>query len=309
MSVSYLADGRAGIEGLALRSLAPSTGRAYHAAWRDWSAFRARSCGEGESEEDCLLAFVWEHYQKGRSKAAMSSALAGISFYARLGGGFDPTRSFVLAKALRGWARLRPAPADTRKPIDRHLLRKLLAVLPGVADSGFEATLFGLAFSCAFFGAFRVGELVAASGRSEDTGLLFSDVEVKVGSVLCRVARSKTDQLGRGRWVSLLAQPGDPVCPVELAAAYSPIRPQGGVQWLLHRNGLPLTRFQFGAVLRRCLVQLGLAAGDYGTHSFRIGAATCAAARGVSDEGIQTLGRWRSKAFRSYVRPDMMCDN
>lgn len=184
------------------------------------------------------------------------------------------------------------------------MLSELVRVLPGVADSGFEVALFGLAFACAFFGAFRVDESVAASGRSVDTGLLFKDVVMREDAVLCRLVRSKTDQLGRGRWVTLSAQPGDTVCPVALSAAYSSIRPQGGVQWLLHRNGLPLTRFQFGAVLKRCVDRLGLASEDYGTHSFRIGAATCAAACGVNDEGIQALGRWKSKAFRSYVRLD-----
>lgn len=303
LSFSCLADSGTGIVGLALRSLAPSTLRTYSSAWRDWVAFQAISGGKGEPSEDCLQSFVWEHYQRGRSKGSMSSALAGISFYSRLGGGVDPTRSFVLGKALRGWSRLRPAPVDSRKPIDQGMLRELVRVLPEVADSGFEVALFGLAFACAFFGAFRVGELVAACGRSVDTGLLFKDVVMREDAVLCRLARSKTDQLGRGRWVTLSAQPGDTVCPVVLAVTYSSIRPRG-VQWLLHRNGLPLTRFQFGAVLKRCVDRLGLASEDYGTHSFRIGAATCAAARGVNDEGIQALGRWKSKAFRSYVRLD-----
>lgn len=201
--------------------------------------------------EDCLLSFLLEHYQTGQSKAAMSSALAGISFYSRLGGGFDPTRSFVLAKALRGWSWLRPAPADSRKPIDRQLLRKLLWVLPGVADSGFEVTLFGMAFASSFFGAFWVGELVATSGGLVDTGLLFTDVVVGDDAVLCRISRSKTDQLGRGRWVTLSAQPGDPTCPLALPSSYS----LTGAQWLPHLNELSLTHFQFSAVLKRCLAR------------------------------------------------------
>lgn len=65
---------------------------------------------------------------------------------------------------------------DYRRPIDRQLFGELVSALAGVANSGFETTLLSLAFSCAFFGAFRVGELVAASRRSRDTGLLFTDV-------------------------------------------------------------------------------------------------------------------------------------
>lgn len=299
-----MADYRSGIADLALRSLAPSTSRAYAAAWRDWSAFRVSDGNVSKSVDECLLAFVWGHYQAGRSKSAMSAALAGISFYSRMEGVCDPTKSFLLAKVLRGWARVRPAPVDSRRPIDLPLLGKLVAVLANVAETGFEATLFGLAFSCAFFGAFRVGELVADSRRSMDTGLLFSNMVFREEAVLCRLPRSKTDQAGRGRWVTLRAQPEGAVCPVRLAASYSLIRPAGSPQWLLHMDGSPLTRFQFGAVFQRCLQRLGCNCKEYGTHSFRIGAATSAAARGLSAADIQELGRWKSGAFKAYVRLD-----
>lgn len=62
-----------------------------------------------------------------------------------------------------------------------------MAVLACVAETGFEAALLSLAFSCAFFGAFRVGELVAASRRSRDTGLLFLDMVFREEAVLCRL--------------------------------------------------------------------------------------------------------------------------
>ncbi len=39
-------------------------------------------------------------------------------------------------------------------------------------------------------------------------------------------------------------------------------------------------------------------------HSFRIGAATTAAHKGLSQQQIQELGRWSSEAFKSYIRSD-----
>lgn len=40
----------------------------------------------------------------------------------------------------------------------------------------------------------------------------------------------------------------------------------------------------------------------YKGHSFRIGAASHAADRGLSDAQIRALGRWKSNAFQRYIR-------
>ena len=46
----------------------------------------------------------------------------------------------------------------------------------------------------------------------------------------------------------------------------------------------------------------GMDPGHCSGHSFRIGTATVAAAAGLSDSLIQTMGRWKSGAFLSYIR-------
>ena len=70
----------------------------------------------------------------------------------------------------------------------------------------------------------------------------------------------------------------------------------------LRENGLPLTRDVFITWLRNNIARLGLK-GNYSGHSFRIGAATTAAAAGIPDHLIKTLGRWLSNAYQIYIRP------
>ena len=54
--------------------------------------------------------------------------------------------------------------------------------------------------------------------------------------------------------------------------------------------------------LRSTLNKAGIDSSKFSGHSFRIGAASVAAARGVEDSTIQTLGRWKSESFKRYIR-------
>lgn len=67
-------------------------------------------------------------------------------------------------------------------------------------------------------------------------------------------------------------------------------------------DGSPVSRQFFTAQLRLVLAFCGLDTIKYQSHSFRIGAATFAAASGSSDIQIQNMGRWKSSAFKKYIR-------
>lgn len=169
--------------------------------------------------------------------------------------------------------------------------------------SPYEGALFRACFSLAFFGALRVGELVPPS-RTRAGGLCEDDVVLCNGSLRVRVRRSKTDIFGRGEWLPLHVVSG-PACPVRTVSEYLQLRPSGP-SFLLHVNGAPVTRFQFQSVFKRCLSALGVCPERYGTHSFRIGAATEAARAGMSNSEVQRIGRWKSACFAGYIRPDLL---
>ncbi len=84
--------------------------------------------------------------------------------------------------------------------------------------------------------------------------------------------------------------------------AYLPARGGGPGPLFRLSDGRPLTRIRFITRVRQALLTLGLSSGDYMGHSFRIGAATTAAERGLPSSMIQKLGRWRSTAFLGYIR-------
>lgn len=67
-------------------------------------------------------------------------------------------------------------------------------------------------------------------------------------------------------------------------------------------NGRALTRQRFVDHVREGLKMAGIDHSRYCGHSFRIGAATTAAAKGVEDSIIKTLGGWESLAFLHYIK-------
>lgn len=69
-----------------------------------------------------------------------------------------------------------------------------------VCYSPAEDLLFKVSFSLLFFGAFRISELLPRSSSSLD-GVLFSDVSMGPNFIKIFLRFSKTDQLGKGRWI------------------------------------------------------------------------------------------------------------
>ncbi|XP_054844607.1 integrase/recombinase xerD homolog [Eublepharis macularius] len=292
-----------------LSSVAPSTLKSYSAAVDRFVAFTWGAGGGAlcPPSQDEVLRYLAHLRALGRAPRTMRRDLAAVSFFCKTLGFPDPCCGFIPRRAIEGWARLAPPLPDKRRPISLPILRRILRVLPDLCWSAFEAQLFRAAFSLAFFGALRVSELVAGS-QADTSGraLSFTDVSWSPRQVVITTRRSKTDQRGKGAAICLRAARQGAACPVRAVKAYLGIRPQQQGPFLIHRDLSPLTRYQFSSLLRACLETAGLPSSQFGTHSFRIGAATAAAGLGLPDKAIMAIGRWRSRAFRSYIRPHGM---
>ncbi|XP_032231616.1 uncharacterized protein LOC116614582 [Nematostella vectensis] len=114
------------------------------------------------------------------------------------------------------------------------------------------------------------------------------------------VKASKTDPFRKGTHV-FIGRAKPPVCAVEAVLGYPARRGGAPGPLFVMESGQPLSRQKLTSWLREIL-QLEGVPGNYSSHSFRIGAATVAACNGLPDHLIQTLGRWTSGAYRSYIR-------
>jgi len=68
-----------------------------------------------------------------------------------------------------------------------------------------------------------------------------------------------------------------------------------------YKNQRLITRKWFINSVHDLLLKAGINPAGYNGHSFRRGAAHTAAAAGMSDDEIKTLGRWSGPAFKLYT--------
>lgn len=66
-------------------------------------------------------------------------------------------------------------------------------------------------------------------------------------------------------------------------------------------NGYPINSSNLTSIIRHRMSQIGIPA-SFSSHALRVGAATFAAERGLSESMIKSLGGWKSDAYLRYVR-------
>ncbi|XP_046331235.2 uncharacterized protein LOC124114611 isoform X1 [Haliotis rufescens] len=290
-------------ERLLQRSLAANTWATYQAGTQALQAFRAsQNLGDvWPVPITHLVHFIAHLSVSGHAPSTVRTYMAGISTYHRLHSMEDRTGHFVITKMIMGMQKCQGR-QDHRKPITINLLKVIVNNLQFVCSSTYEVRLFKAVYCLAFFGFFRVSELVQT--KLSQPGCAFLDLEVQdtTKTVTVALRHSKTDRHSHGIVVSISAIPGHNLCPVAAVKAYLTVRSQGQTQAFVHFDKSPLTRYQFQAVLKRALAHSGICTAAYSSHSFRIGAATTAAGNGVSSDLIQHFGRWGSECYKSYIR-------
>ena len=155
----------------------------------------------------------------------------------------------------------------------------------------------------AFFGFLRIGEITVPSdsGYDPNTHLSLADVAFNHATDPSQmdivIKQSKTDPFRKGVTLTL-GRTQSQLCPVAVMASYIVKRGQIPGPLFQFQNGTFLTRQRFVHHTQSALQKTGVDPTKYNGHSFRIGAATTAATKGMEDSMIKTLGRWESTAYQ-----------
>ena len=293
--------------------LAPSTHKTYQTAMKRFDTYCTRySINDPFPVNEMLLcSFAAYLADEGLAPQTIKTYLAALRNTQLSLGLPDPREKSslpILKRVQAGISRVRLQKGThkrVRLPITIKILRAIHAHL--ATSSGPDREVFWAIATSAFFGFFRLGELLLPKGTQWDQQchLSWGDVAVddhaKPSIVQFHLRQSKCDQFGRGADV-ILGTTDDPICPVKAILAYLPRRDDRSGPFFLMHDSTPASKEWFVRRLRSILESVGLPQSAYAGHSFRIGAATTAALAGLEDSLIQKMGRWNSSAFLVYIR-------
>ena len=143
-------------------------------------------------------------------------------------------------------------------------------------------------------------------GKTHLTDLSIGDIQFHIHDryFTLQLNRSKTYPFCKGVTLKYFATKQN-ICPFQTMMALRQTRndmvAQSHDPLFTTLTGAPLTRSFLIEKLKMLLLSLGYNPSLYNGHSFRVGAATTAAAAHIPDYMIQTLGRWNSAGIFKHL--------
>ena len=222
----------------------------------------------------------------------------------------DPSKVFYDTQMLKGFNRI-GFRLDSRLAITPPILDKLISVEPSLVGSPYQICQFQAMCWLAFFAFLRIGEMTSSSGRTDNPPLQNSHISKLLSSssdlIAFRITFGSFKHSYNARLFSIVVSRQPQSCPVELLVKYLAMRGPRPSALFNTVDGLPVSRSQFSNQLSSAIQFCGLSPSAYKRHSFRIGAPSHAAGKGLSDAQIRLLGRWKSSAFLKYIRTPSLC--
>lgn len=247
-------------------------------------------------------------FQRNYAASTANTYVSALGYYHRLAGVPDPTKVFWVIEMLKGYGKL-GSRLDTRMPITLSILRTVLQQTSTICASEYRACMFKAMCTTAFFAFLRVGEITCCPRSSSVLQLnqIVQLVDHSGGVIGLKITFFYFKHSYNQTNVSITLKRRSDICPVQSLLDYFSRRGLSDGPLFRTHEGHAVSRKLFTDYLALIFKTCGLDPTKYKGHSFRIGAATFAAECGFSDAQIRSMGRWKSDAFRKYIRGPGLC--
>lgn len=282
---------------LVLDSAAPSTRARYRSAWRSWEAYADRHALQVlPASPEGIAAWVAHLAGSGLAFSSLGVAVAAVRKLHRWARHPDPTQDVTVREALNGAARrLGRAPRRQAFALQPEHVTAMLDACgdgtKGLRDRALIAVWYVTGMRASEVAAMRWERI---EWDADDRGAVF------------HLARSKTDQTGRGRKI------GIPAGPATAALRAWQMGAVAGPCWVpLDGLNLPLSPVALVEALQALAVKVPVLVGKRVTgHSLRRGLVTSAARRGVALLEIsRAVGHKKLDTTAGYVEAQEVLRN
>lgn len=306
------------------QAIAPSTKLAYDSGYNTYRRFLALSNISNKIteklppvSEQLLIKFsTYCHQSLNLKYSTIKLYLCGIRFHYLSTTSSNPfdyvyygSNLLRLQLLLKGIKRADSKPQRIRHPITSSILIKICERLHKRIFHNFLDLMMETVCTVAFFGFLRCSEFTCKTTFDPSCNLCIGDLRPMPDHIILNLQQSKTDPFRQGVKIKLFCT-GATVCPKCILDKYltvrtcaSNFRNTGRTDPLfVLQTGLPLNRKTFLQLFQDTLSAAGIQQEHYTGHSFRIGAATSAAASKIEDHLIKTMGRWTSDSYCRYIQ-------
>ena len=297
-----------------LDSVAPSTLSSYLTGWNCFKQFHTtHNLPFPSLDVGTFSAFItYANSAQSIRTGSIRGYISGINFLVKLATD-EPCAALSHAHIkmlLKGLKKSEQCALPTRQPLTADLLARCIFTLrAGYSSPTIDKCLEAM-FLLAYFGFLRCSEFTAASRAFVPSAhATISDVAfIDSDTLVFNLKHSKSNQAGPPEQIHLFRlnsflSPYEPIhdhVNYRLSQSANPHDPL-----FTSESGHVATRSWFHSHLRHVLFRSGLPPSSFSAHSFRIGAASQGGRRGLPDHTIQSLGRWSSQAYHSYIRSDV----
>ena len=294
-----------------------SSWKAYESAWNSLHSFEAstKSKLSWPLSQTTLCEYIsWATlYKKLRISTVETYVNSLSSVHQLLGFDRGVFGSLATKAMIRGSGNLSAklfSPKHTRKVFSLALLKVLGNEISQQTWSDNSKRVYWTCACVAFFGCFRIGELLASSDKTYDptTTLMWKDIKFGQDNCIVHVKSPKSNRR-EGEFVDLFETPDHGCCPVRCLRNLGKGKGVGdSTPVFIFDSGVLLSPRNFNSTLRSLLSPiLGLAANQFSSHSLRAGIPSALARFPglVEDEDIKGWGRWDSPCFTRYTRLEM----
>ena len=263
------------------------------------------------STEHLALFIAYLAEQKYASSTVLTY-ISALGFPHRLAGLPDPTKGDLIQLTLRGYSKLNPS-RDSRLPISLPILENIISSCVHTQSTLYNRKLLQGMYAIAFFAALRVGEITCQPKQTNQNLIFLNQASLmkrngdSVDTIKLTLTHYKHSNPAEP--VNIFIYQAQPVCPVNLLLAYLNLRGTSPGPLFCWPDLSPISRNFFTKALADSLRFCDLDVSGYKSHSFRIGAASWAASKGMSDAQIRAFGRWKSNAFLRYIRAPSIGSN